>query len=239
MAHIRLGELLVRAGHLTEDDLARALQEQKRWGGRLGRILREMNLVTEEILLKALTKQLGLPRADLRAPVIPAAVLASIDAGFAMEHHLCPERFDAQARTLQIAMEDHLNLPALDEIGAKTGARIKTSLATGAEIDAGLALLYPGHPAVGPIRSEDGEAPARGSVVMFETKDFSKAAAEARELSTGLKKGNLRTLDTGDFSEAAGQLKHETAGPAQPDRMKYFGTEDFSDAARKVRDDDD
>ena len=60
MAHIRLGELLVKTGHLSEPDLARALDEQKKWGGRIGRILREMNLVTEEILLKALTKQLAL-----------------------------------------------------------------------------------------------------------------------------------------------------------------------------------
>jgi Type II secretion system (T2SS), protein E, N-terminal domain len=234
MAHIRLGELLVRTGNLSEEGLARALDEQKKWGGRLGRILREMNLVTEDVLLKALTKQLGLPRADLRAPEIPSAVLASIDAQFAMEHRLCPESYDAKSRTLVIAMEDHLDLPALDHVAAKTGARVKTSLAARGEIDAGLSLLYPNHPAVMPPKEAGEPASGRG-ITMFETKDFSKEAASVRATEDP-KQSSVRMLGTEDFSEAAKQVKDDEGMPKE--RMKYFTTDDFSDAAKKIRDDD-
>jgi hypothetical protein len=228
MAHIRLGELLVKAGHLSEEGLARALDEQKKWGGRLGRILREMNLVPDEVLLKALTKQLGLPRAELSAPDVPQSILAKIDARFAVENRLCPERYDAESRTLLVAMEDHLNLGAVDQIGSKTGVRVKTSLATTAEIDGGLAKLYPSDPAVMPAK-----APEQGrGMAMFETKDFGQAAAEAREASAPR---GVRMLETADFSEAASTVKEESKSSP---RMKLFTTDDFSDAAKKIRGDE-
>ena len=70
---IRLGELLVRAGVLDEYKLNAALAEQQRWGGRLGRVLVDMGFVSEEILVKALSKQLAVPVAQSGTlPPIPA-----------------------------------------------------------------------------------------------------------------------------------------------------------------------
>jgi hypothetical protein len=228
MAHIRLGELLVKAGHLSEDGLTRALEEQKKWGGRLGRILREMNLVSEAILLKALTKQLGLPRAELGNIDVPQPILMQIDPRFAMENHLCPERYDDKARTLLVAMVDHLNLGALDQIASKTGTRVRTSLAGDSEISDALARLYPSHPAVMPAK-----APGQGpGIAMFETQDFSQAAAEAREDTS---KSSTRMLESADFAEAASKVRGDGVKPSS---NRLLTTEDFTDAAKKVRDDD-
>ena len=53
MARPKLGELLIKTGYLRPEQLAEALEEQKKWGGRLGRLLAEMRMVNEDIVLKA------------------------------------------------------------------------------------------------------------------------------------------------------------------------------------------
>lgn len=258
MAHIKLGELLVRTGHLTPEALQNALDEQKKWGGRLGRILMEMNLVSQDILMKALSKQLGLPLAELDQPDVPEELLARIDARFAMENRLCPERYDAGTRTLTVAMEDHLNVPALDEVAARTGIKIATSLAHAGAIEAGLAVLYPSHPALpGRERDDraqamfetkdfrtspevsDAEAGAGSSMPMFETKDFGAAAAAVRGEAPAGPRSSARVLDSGDLREAAKKVAEEVQEEEHPDRMRYFTTDDFSEAAGKARNDDD
>lgn len=126
---IRLGELLVRAGVLDEIKLKAALAEQQRWGGRLGKILVDMNFVSEDLLVKALSKQLGIPRATFQNMNVPAALLDKLDAQFATTNALCPEHYDAEKRVLTIATADPTNVGALDEIRFKTGVRIQTTLA--------------------------------------------------------------------------------------------------------------
>src|SRR4051812_25933219 len=114
---IRLGELLVRAGILDELKLNAALAEQKRrGGGRLGRILVAMNLISEDVLVRALSKQLTIPVARLDSYNVPRDILAKIDPEFARLNALCPERYDVQRRTLIIAVADPLNAGPLDEI---------------------------------------------------------------------------------------------------------------------------
>src|SRR3981189_3439826 len=62
---IRIGDLLVKAGVITELQLKAALAEQQQWGGKLGDILVRMEFLTEEVLVRALSKQTGIARADL------------------------------------------------------------------------------------------------------------------------------------------------------------------------------
>jgi hypothetical protein len=212
---------------LKEGDLSRALEEQKKWGGRLGRILREMNLVEEDVLLKALSKQLGLPRAELSKPDVPQEILQKIDATHAAENRLCPERYDAQTRTLQVAVEDHLNLSALDQLRSKAGVKVKTSLASSAEINDGLALLFPSHPAVMPSRAQ-----GRNNMAVFETKDFGKVNLDLRE-ATPVE--GVRMLETADFSEAASQVKEDSTAAK---RSRLLSTDDFSEAAKRFKEDE-
>src|SRR3954451_23330844 len=56
---VKIGEVLIREGHLTQDGLEEALDWQVLYGGRLGTNLLELRLVEEEQLARALGKQLG------------------------------------------------------------------------------------------------------------------------------------------------------------------------------------
>ena len=57
----KIGECLIQAGLITDDDLRSALAEHKRTGERLGVVLVRMNLATEKQIAKALAFQLGFP----------------------------------------------------------------------------------------------------------------------------------------------------------------------------------
>jgi MSHA biogenesis protein MshE len=63
---IRLGDLLIQQGLLTDEQLKFALDEQKRSGRKLGRIVVESSFVTEEAISQALARQLQLPFVDLK-----------------------------------------------------------------------------------------------------------------------------------------------------------------------------
>ncbi|MCK6552524.1 general secretion pathway protein GspE, partial [Myxococcota bacterium] len=151
-ARIKLGELLVRAGVLDEFKLKAALSEQQRWGGRLGKLLVEMGFVSEDLLVKALSKQLGIPRAKLEAAYVPGEILARIDASFATNNALCPERYVPEKKTLYVAMADPTNVGAIDELRFKTGVRIETTLAGELEISQAIDRLFFGR---GPIEGLD------------------------------------------------------------------------------------
>lgn len=141
-ARIRLGELLVRAGVLDETRLKAALAEQGRWGGRLGKILVEMGFLPEPVLVRALSKQLGMPQADLERVEVPPEVLAKLDPEFAELHAICPERFDEARGELLIAMADPSNVQAVDQVRARTGLKVRTSIAGENQIQKAVRRLY-------------------------------------------------------------------------------------------------
>ena len=67
----KLGECLIQAGLITEDDLQSALTEHKRTGERLGAVLVRLNLATERQIAKALAYQLGFPYLNLSESARP------------------------------------------------------------------------------------------------------------------------------------------------------------------------
>src|SRR5258708_28577407 len=102
---IRIGDLLVKAGVITELQLKAALAEQSQWGGKLGDILVRMEFLTEEVLVRALSKQTGIPRADLTGEGDPAA-LALVPPDVAEEFRLVPVMAKEQGPLLLVAMSD-------------------------------------------------------------------------------------------------------------------------------------
>src|SRR5690606_9277265 len=63
---VRIGDLLVQNGVITETDLQQALVRQRSTGLRLGRTLIDMGLVEEDRFLEFLSSQLQIPFVDLR-----------------------------------------------------------------------------------------------------------------------------------------------------------------------------
>lgn len=168
-ARIKLGELLVRAGVLDDFKLKAALAEQQRWGGRLGRILVEMSFVSEDLLVKALSKQLGVPRAHLERLDVPAEIVGKIEPQFASTHALCPERYIAEKKTLVVAMVDPTNVGAVDELRFKTGLRIETSLAGELEVTQAIDKLFYGQRPGGPGIDISAIERASGPTVMLDS----------------------------------------------------------------------
>ncbi|HXO22477.1 MAG TPA: hypothetical protein VOA87_21360 [Thermoanaerobaculia bacterium] len=127
----KLGQLLVARGWINVQQLTRALKNQNVVGGRLGTCLLEMDALSEDLLLKGLAEQLGVPAAgvdDLHG--IPEEVRDLLSAKLARRCRAIP--FRALGGRLDVAMLDARNLACQDEIAFATGKRVKVHI--GAEI---------------------------------------------------------------------------------------------------------
>jgi hypothetical protein len=154
---IRLGELLLRAGVITEDQLRTALAEQKKWGGKLGSLLVELNFLDEDLLVKALSKQLSLPRVDFSGLVIPRQALEKIDPDFASQRQVLPISLDIGKGVLVIAMADPDNLGLVDELAFRSGCRIKVAIAGERSLAHAIREYYYGDNVAAPVLPGDDE----------------------------------------------------------------------------------
>lgn len=120
----KLGQLLVARGWITVQQLTRALQNQNAVGGRVGTCLLEMEVLGEDLLVRSLSEQLGVPAAvieDLRG--IPEEVLRLIPEKLARRCRAIP--FRVAGGRLDVAMQDPRNLVCQDEIAFACGRRVK------------------------------------------------------------------------------------------------------------------
>lgn len=131
---IRLGELLVRASVIDHLRLRAALAQQQKWGGRLGEILVDMGYVSEEVLVRALSQQLGVPLADLEGAAVPESIVRQIGPEFAEQNALCPVRYDPERKVLIVALSDPTDVSVLDALRFRTGLRIEPALAAPSQL---------------------------------------------------------------------------------------------------------
>src|SRR5213075_1812247 len=157
---IKIGDLLVKAGVITDLQLRAALAEQQQWGGKLGDILVRMEFLTEEILVRALSKQTSIPRADLTGEGDRAS-LTLIPPDVAEEFGLVPIALKDEGRTLVVAMSDPLNIGVTDHLRSLTGAKkIESQLAGASAIRGAISRWYRGEELLG-----DGEGESSMKVV--------------------------------------------------------------------------
>ncbi|MFL5430201.1 MAG: hypothetical protein ACJ79M_11345 [Myxococcales bacterium] len=139
---IRIGDLLVKAGVITDLQLKAALAEQSQWGGKLGDILVRMEFLTEEVLVRALSKQTGIPRADLSGEPPNKAALARISPETAEEFNVVPIGVKEEGRTLVVAMSDPGNVMVTDHVRQIAGCRIEPHIAGATAIRNAIARWY-------------------------------------------------------------------------------------------------
>lgn len=113
----RIGEVLIREGHLTQEGLEEALDWQVLYGGRLGTNLLELKLVDEERLARALGKQLGAEVAWGELAVDPSLVSA-IPTHVADRHEMVPWKLEKR-RLKVLCCEIKVN--ELDQLSWKAG----------------------------------------------------------------------------------------------------------------------
>ena len=123
----RIGEVLVEEGLLTQEQLVKALAQQRSTGRMLGEMLVEQGVITPAVLVQALARRLGVPGCDLRHGLIDPAVMNLIGEEEA-DRLKCIPMFKVRD-TLTVAMAEPQSLPAIDRLRALTGCKIRPVLA--------------------------------------------------------------------------------------------------------------
>ena len=110
----RLGDLLIREGLITKEQLEKALQEQKSNGQRLGYNLVKMGFVQETEITKMLARQYRMPAVDLARFEADPKIIKLVPADVAVKHLVLPLK--REGRTLTVAMADPTNLSVIDDL---------------------------------------------------------------------------------------------------------------------------
>ncbi len=123
MAANRLGELLVRNKLIDEQQLAKALEEQKASGGRLGASMVKLGFLKEEDLAAFLSRQYGVPSINLSEFEIDESVIKLVPAEVVQKYQLIP--VNRAGSTLIVAMADPSNIFAIDDLKFMTGYNVE------------------------------------------------------------------------------------------------------------------
>jgi type IV pilus assembly protein PilB len=124
---MKLGEILVNQGVISEDMLAQALEEQKTDGEKLGTTLIRMGFVSDAELLQALSKHFGVRAVDLKAKEPSDSVLKLLPGDIAAKYLVVPiSRF---GRKLTLAMLNPHDMTAIEDIKFATGFEIEPVVA--------------------------------------------------------------------------------------------------------------
>jgi type IV pilus assembly protein PilB len=137
----KIGECLIQAGLISEDDLQVALAEHKKTGERVGAVLVRLNLASEKQITKALAYQLGFPYVSLgdEPPDTAAIVLISKDVAL---KRVCVA-VKLEKNLLTVAMSDPLLFSLVQDLEFQTGYRIKQVVATRTDILEAIENGYP------------------------------------------------------------------------------------------------
>jgi len=110
----RLGEILLREGLITQDQLKKALLEQKNTGMRLGYTLVKLGFVEETEISKMLARQYRMPAVDLSRFEVDPKILKLLPPDVAIKHAVLPLK--REGRTLTVAIADPNNVTAIEDI---------------------------------------------------------------------------------------------------------------------------
>jgi type IV pilus assembly protein PilB len=110
----KLGEILVREGLITQEQLRKALLEQKNSGMRLGYTLVKLGFIEETEVSKMLARQYRMPAVDLSRFEVDPKILKLIPPDIATKHTVLPLK--REGRTLTVAIADPNNVTAIEDI---------------------------------------------------------------------------------------------------------------------------
>jgi len=128
----RIGEALVSEGILSQDQLSKALADQKATGRMLGELLVEQGVISGGMLVQVLARTLGVKGCHLRHGLIDPPLLKLVGAEEA-ERLLAIPMFKVRGE-LTVAMTEPQCLPKIDRLRELTGCKIRTVLALEANI---------------------------------------------------------------------------------------------------------
>lgn len=127
VSNLKIGQILIDAGDITQEQLNAALQKQKGTTKRLGEILIDDSIISERQISKALAKQFSIPYLDLESKKIDENIIALVPEQVATSNMIVP--VSVSNKTLTIAVSDPLDYKAVNAVGTYTKMRISTVIA--------------------------------------------------------------------------------------------------------------
>jgi MSHA biogenesis protein MshE len=137
---VRLGELLLDHKIITEEQLQTALAEQKRSGRKLGRVLTDLNLVREEKLHEVLAQHLQIPFIDVRQLTLDQQTVRLLPEVHARRFRSLVLQSDA--RGLLVGMSDPTDLMAYDELVNRLKQPLRIALVKEADLLKTMDVVY-------------------------------------------------------------------------------------------------
>ncbi len=136
-----MGQLLLRQTKLTVGQLDEGLAVQAKEGGRIGEVLVRRGFVTEDEVMHALGAQLDLAVAkEVRPEECDAELVKLVPINFAKQHRMIP--LMRAGRAVEVAVADPLDVHGLDDVRRRLGAEIVTVLAPAASILEAINKVY-------------------------------------------------------------------------------------------------
>jgi type IV pilus assembly protein PilB len=130
----RLGKVLIESGLITEDQLSQALESQN--GKTLVQQLGALGYASEVQIASVLADSLNLPVVDLASYEIDANATTKLSEDLAKRYMVLPIGFEGEK--LVVAMADPANIFAIDDLTIVTGLEIKPVVATESELEAAI-----------------------------------------------------------------------------------------------------
>lgn len=141
---LRLGELMVQQGLISQDQLRIALIEQEQNDIPLGRQLVRLGFVSETMVRDLVAHTIGQESIDLTTVVADGDALKMVPEDFSRRYHLLPVAYEESTKTMIVAMADMFNVVALDQLRAMLGGQIqlKPVLAAEAQLEEYIDQFY-------------------------------------------------------------------------------------------------
>ena len=129
----RLSDLLLLQGHISADDLGRAMDEQQATGEPLPEVLLRLELLSAHQLYRVLADHLGLEFVDLDERQVDPSAVGLIPEAMARRHRMLPVGIDDRG-VLVVAMSDPSDVLAIDDARNVTDLEIQPVVAAPRDI---------------------------------------------------------------------------------------------------------
>ncbi|WCT56718.1 ATPase, T2SS/T4P/T4SS family [Paenibacillus kyungheensis] len=136
----KLGDLLFESGLISQEQLQQALTEQNKSKRKLGDVLIAQGFITEQQLIEVLELQLGIPHVSLFKYQIDPAITQIIPESMAKRYQVLP--FMKDGSKLTVAMVDPLDYFAIEDLRMTTGFRIEPAISSRDELQRAIAHYY-------------------------------------------------------------------------------------------------
>ncbi len=190
----KLGEVLLKEGLITPQQLKEALDYQRAHGGRLGSIFVSLGMVQDEAITAVLSRQYGVPAVNLDLFDVDPNAVRLLPEETARKYMVMP--LARNGSTMTLAMVDPANVFAIDDIKFMTGLNIDQVVVSELSLERALARYY---------------APEKGLVLAEKMSEFSAGLNDQFSLSSLAGGANVPTTAPVNLDEAMSEL-NETLG---------------------------